>query len=211
MQNAVGFYWTLPVPWAGFERLPDNVEEAAVASRTIRYQRERIRRFAKDETYRLVAEEIFMEIAPDRASAYVRAPLAQVAKICRAQDATLLFVDFSQAQGWRSHAPFTDWARRLGIRVTPVYPDEVLIDGKPFDPAAHFSQWRERQDEWTRGKGERVARALQEAQRLRAEKRSNREIAEELNARQVQSATGKPWKEDSVRKLLGPAKAPKAG
>ena len=37
-RNAVGFYWTLPVPWAGFTHLPDAVEAAAKASQTIRSQ-----------------------------------------------------------------------------------------------------------------------------------------------------------------------------
>ncbi|MFD0982648.1 recombinase family protein [Tropicimonas aquimaris] len=210
MKNAVGFYWTLPVPWAGFENLPENIEEAARASHTIRYQRERIRRYAKEENFRLVAEEVFMEIAPDRGSDYVRDPLEHVAKICRARDAELLFVDFSLAQGWRSHGPFSEWARRLGIVPTEVTPDEILLDGKLFDPAAHFSQWRASQSEWTSQKGERVARALKEARRLRAEKRTFKEIAENLNARQVRSASGKPWKEDSIRKLLAPASSSKA-
>ena len=42
--RAVGFYWTLPVPWAGFTDLPTDVDEAAAQSRTIRYQRDLIRR-----------------------------------------------------------------------------------------------------------------------------------------------------------------------
>ena len=36
MRNAVGFYWTLPVPWAGFVELPEDIDAAAKASRTIR-------------------------------------------------------------------------------------------------------------------------------------------------------------------------------
>ena len=47
-QNAVGFYWTLPVPWAGFTSLPKAVDDAAKLSRTIRYQRDLIRRYAAD-------------------------------------------------------------------------------------------------------------------------------------------------------------------
>lgn len=210
MRKAVGFYWTLPVPWAGFNELPDDIEAAARASRTIRYQCELIRRFARDEHIHLVAEEVFMEIAPDRSSSYVRDPLQHVAKICGAQDAELLYVDFSQVQGWRSHAPFSEWARRLGIRVEGLLPDEILIDGKPFDPQRHFSEWRKRQEDWTAGKDHRVARARDAGLKLRAENKAYRQIAEDLNAKELRSATGKPWTEDSIRKLLGPSKPPKA-
>ena len=42
-RNAVGFYWTLPVPWAGFTALPEKIEDAAKVSRTIRYQMQLIR------------------------------------------------------------------------------------------------------------------------------------------------------------------------
>ena len=49
-QNAVGFYWTLPVPWVRFTSLPKAVDDAAKLSRTIRYQRDLIRRYAADES-----------------------------------------------------------------------------------------------------------------------------------------------------------------
>ena len=42
-RNAVGFYWTLPVPWAGFTDLPKDIDAAVKASRTIRYQVQRVR------------------------------------------------------------------------------------------------------------------------------------------------------------------------
>ena len=42
-ERYVGVYWTLPVNWAGFRALPLDVDAAAAASRTIRYQRERVR------------------------------------------------------------------------------------------------------------------------------------------------------------------------
>ena len=68
VRNAVGFYWTLPVPWTGFTSLPSDIDEAAKVSRTIRYQRNTIRRYAKVEGYRLIHEEVFLEIKPDRGS-----------------------------------------------------------------------------------------------------------------------------------------------
>ncbi len=55
-QAAVGFYWTLPVPWAGFTELPKDVDRAAEFSRTIRYQREIIRRYAREHHLQLIHE-----------------------------------------------------------------------------------------------------------------------------------------------------------
>lgn len=109
--NAVGFYWTLPVPWAGFTKLPNDINEAAKASRTIRYQRDLIRHYAKDEGYCLVHEEVFLEIEPDRGSELIPEPLAKVETICRTKDATLLYVDFSEVQRWRSHMVLSNWSR----------------------------------------------------------------------------------------------------
>lgn len=66
--NFIGLYWTLPVPWAGFVNLPDDPDAAAAASRTIRYQVERVRRWVKDQKGTLVAERVFLELQPDRGS-----------------------------------------------------------------------------------------------------------------------------------------------
>jgi len=205
MRNAVGFYWTLPVPWAGFTALPEDIDAAARVSRTIRYQRDLIRRHAGDANYRLVAEKVFLEIEPDRGSRYILDVLRPLEAFCRAKDAVLLFVDFSEVQGWRSHAPMADWARHARIAIEPVYPDEITIDGVSFDPHRHFAAWRRRQHEWTAGKEARVARALAVAAGLRREGRTHAAIAEELNAARIPGATGKPWTADSVAKLLGPA------
>ncbi len=46
-EAVVGFYLTRPVNWAGFMRLPESAEEAANASRTIRYKMERVRAWAR--------------------------------------------------------------------------------------------------------------------------------------------------------------------
>ena len=48
-QKAVGFFWTLPIPWTGFTHLPDDVTTAATMSRTIRYQCELIRDYARKQ------------------------------------------------------------------------------------------------------------------------------------------------------------------
>lgn len=205
MRNAVGFYWTLPVPWAGFTTLPEDIDAAAKVSRTIRYQCELIRRHARERNYQLVAEKVFLEIAPDRGSQYVLDALRPLEAICRAKEAVLLHVDFSEVQGWRSHGPLSDWARHALVEVETVYPDEIQIDGGVFDPHHHFADWRERQHEWTASKPERVARALAAAGRLRDAGGTHKAIAQELNDEGIPSATGKPWTADSIGKLLGAA------
>jgi hypothetical protein len=199
---AVGFYWTLPVPWAGFTDLPDGIEAAAKASRTIRYQCEAIRRHAKQQGYTLIAEEVFLEISPDRGSDIIQGPLRKIERLCRAQDAVLLYVDFSEVQGWRSHAPMTEWSHRTRISVEPIYPDEILIDAKIFDPHAHFADWRDKQHAWRAGKADRTAAARDLARRLRERGDSYPAIAAALTDSALPSATGKAWSAESVRKLL---------
>lgn len=67
-QQYFGFYWTLPVPWVGFTSLPDNVDEAEAASRTIRYSRQSVKAFVKEQGGTLVSggEKVCMELSPDR-------------------------------------------------------------------------------------------------------------------------------------------------
>jgi hypothetical protein len=199
---AVGFYWTLPVPWAGFRKLPANIDEAAAASRTIRYQRALIRRYAKENNYELVHEEAFLEIEPDRGSDLVREPLQKVEAICRNANAMLLFVDFTQVQGWRSHRPMADWAQRASVDIESIYPGEIDLDGEHFSPDAHFSDWRLKQRDWSHKKAERRREAFSRAAQLRAEGHSYHSIAETLNRDQMLSATGKPWTADNVGKLV---------
>jgi len=205
MRHAVGFYWTLPVPWAGFTTLPEDIDAAAKVSRTIRYQCERIRRHARERNYQLAAEKVFLEIAPDRGSPYVLDALRPLEALCRAQDAVLLLVDFSEVQRWRSHQPLSDWAKHASIEVETLYPEEIRIDDGVFDPDHHFSDWRQRQQEWTASKPQRVARARAAAGRLRDAGRTHLAIAQQLNDAGIPSATGKPWTADNVRSLLGAA------
>ncbi|MGD9510890.1 MAG: hypothetical protein AB7I59_01010 [Geminicoccaceae bacterium] len=202
MRNAVGFYWTLPVPWAGFTRLPADIDAAAQASRTIRYQRELVRRYAARFDFRLVHEGVFLEVEPDRGSPYILAALAAVASDCRTHSADLLVVDFSEAQGWRSHPPMQDWCAAQGIGLVPVWPDEIELDGAPFDPVEHFRQWRQRQKDWSAAKLERGRHARLRAMQLRQQGLSYRSTAEILNQECFLSLTGRPWTADNLRKLL---------
>ena len=204
MRKAIGFYWTLPVPWAGFTTLPEEIDAAAGASRTIRYQRDLIRRHAGQTALALVAEKVFLEIAPDRTSRHVLDALKPLGALCRAEDAVLLHVDFAQVQGWRSMAPLLDWAEAAGVALETVYPDEIVMDGKIFDPHRHFADWRARQRDWTEGKPARIAHARARIAALAAQGQTNPSIARALNAEQVPTATGRSWTGETVRKLRGP-------
>ena len=98
--NFIGFYWTLPVPWAGFNDLPADPDEAAKASKTIRYQVERVRRWVKDAKGVLVAERVFLEIHPDRGSEEIVPEIDRMIALAQKRDAQLVLVDFSEAMRW---------------------------------------------------------------------------------------------------------------
>ena len=199
---AVGFYWTLPVPWAGFTALPDDVEAAAKASRTIRYQREAVRRYAQDHHWALVDEVVFLELQPDRGSAHVAGALRKAEATRRKHAANLLYVDFSRVHGWRGHDPLREALGTLEAEPFPVPADPLPVDGEMFDPSAHFATWRARQQKWTAEKPARQAATLAEGKALRAKGFGYDKIARALNDRGIRSASGKAHTAESVRKAL---------
>lgn len=201
-RKAVGFYWTLPVPWAGFDTLPDDIELAAKASRTIGFQRALINRFAAEEGLEIVHEATFLEIEPDRGSEFIEGALEAAAAKCRQYGATLLFVDFSGAHGWRSHAPMLQWLQEADVETLPIEATEVAMDGLAFDPHEHFAEWRARQRKWSAKKGDRRAKARARAADLRKDGLSHSAVAMRLNDEGVRSLSGKPWTGESLRKFL---------
>lgn len=201
-RNAVGFYWTLPVPWAGFDALPDDIELAAEISRTIRYQRTLIQRFAAREGYDVAHEAAFLEVEPDRGSEYIQGALEKAAAKCREHGAILLFVDFSGAQGWRSHTPMLHWLEQVDVEALPVEAAELEMDGELFDPHLHFAEWRRRQRDWIEGRGERRIKAGSRTAELQQEGLSYAAIAIRLNEEGVRSLSGRPWSSEGVRKFL---------
>lgn len=201
-RNAVGFYWTLPVPWAGFTQLSSDIDSAAAQSRTIRYQRDLVRGFAANHGYSLIREEVFLEIDPDRGSTYILPPLEELGAYARANNATLLYADFGSELGWRSHFVMDPWVERQGLDHLPVAPDPIETDGEVFDPADHFRAWRQEQKKWTAGKSERRASALRKIAALLAQGNTHRAIAEELNRRAVPTISGKMWSAEMVRKQV---------
>lgn len=201
-RKAVVFYWTLPVPWAGFDALPEDIEQAANASRTIAFQRALIHRFAAEEGYEIVHESAFLEVEPDRGSEFIAGALEKAAAKCREHGAVLLFVDFSGAQGWRSHAPMLKWLREAEIEALPIEATEVDMSGQAFDPHEHFAEWRSRQRDWSAEKIDRRTKALARAVDLQQEELSHTAIATRLNEEGVRSLSGKPWTGEGVRKFL---------
>lgn len=202
-RKAVGFYWTLPVPWAGFTRLPAGIDEAAKASRTIRYQRSLIHDYAQRMGMDIVHEEAFLEIAPDRGSNQIVNPLDKAARFCRQHGACLLYVDFTGVQQWRGHDAMKAWLAKADLpddQVIEAAP--IVIDGELFDPHAHFSEWREAQWAWSSSKHERADKARARAQALQAAGMKYPTMARVLNEEGLRSLSGKPWTADNLRKLL---------
>ena len=201
MQKFIGFYWTLPVPWAGFNELPKDLDAAADASKTNRYQRERVRKWAKAQKGTLIHEEVFMELLPDRGSEQIAPAIDKLLSRCRDEAATLLLVDFSQAFGWRRHGTLYDKLRdeRLAIALEP---EPVEVDGAPFDPVGHFRSWRDLQDAFIAEKPDRKAAITTAIQNSGTQDTTLAKQAAALNRQGMKTPTGKRWTEDNLRKFL---------
>jgi hypothetical protein len=202
MPNFIGLYWTLPVPWAGFTSLPQDPEAAAKASRTIHYQRERIRRWVKEERGTLTHEEVFLELAPDRGSEHILPTVDRLLKRCKAKKAKLVLVEFWTAYGWRRHGPL---AQRLEENEDLC----VLLDPEPltsaeghFDPVQHFRTWRQVEGAHAVGKDEGKVALMQAIAEREDESLSLRDLATTLNADGLTTPIGKPWTAENLRKFL---------
>lgn len=201
-KRAVAFYWSLPVPWAGFNALDPDIEIAAGQSRTIAYQRALVRDYAKRHGIRIVHEEAFLEIDPDRGSSYIIPALRKAERLCREHGAELVYVNFAGVQGWRSHHAMQEWLEQAEVRQTAIEAAPIELGGILFDPHAHFADWRERQMEWISSKGDRSQRARERATELLAKGLKKPAIARALNDEGLRSLSGKPWTSDSLRKFL---------
>ncbi|MFD0911050.1 recombinase family protein [Ruegeria arenilitoris] len=202
MENAVGFYWTLPVTWAHFVELPKDLEAAATVSKTIRYQMELIRRYAKDHDYNLIHEEVFLEIEPDRSSVHIQSALDFIERMCRTHSATILVVDFSVVQNWRRNGYMDEWFENTDMPFIRIPPDPLLSAEWTFDPGQHFGDWRKRHSDWMNSKHEREAFALRRSLELQETGLSVNAIAEQLNMEKTPSPTGKPWRESNLRTFM---------
>jgi len=206
----VGFYWTLPMPHVGFTALPQGAEGAAKASRTIRYQRERVRLHVETQGGELVGEAVWIELAPDRGSRHVEAELRKAVNSCREAKAKLLYVNFSERHGWRPHQQLKTCLNELADASLhrPLDPDPVVIDGRRFDPVEHF---RRRRDEMAeRGTpSERRREALEQILAAAADRlppavprADYAALAEVVNRQGIQTTTGRRWSPDNLRVFL---------
>jgi hypothetical protein len=204
----VGFYWTLPVNWAGFRDLPVDVTAAAKASQTIRYQRECVRRYVADQHGELVDEIAFMDVRTDRATEIVEAELKQRASQY-AGKATLLSVAFDEHHRWRHNPYLRAAAESIGIELLPLPPEPIELDGRRFDPIAHFKKWRSRDVEEKNHLRYEAFHGLTEAmQRIPAKRGRWAEIASALNTQGIKSIQGNVWTAEGVRKLATRMTAP---
>jgi len=206
IQRYVGFYWTLPIPSVGFLKLSDDPDVAATQSKTIKYQREVIKEWVAEEEGVLIREITFLETQSDRGTDAVIHYVQQAARICRENEATLLYVDFRQMCGWRPHQELTYAIEEEQIASVPVWPshETIMIDGKPFHPARHFKDHRmQHEKEAARRHDVAIKRLLKEAGNVSPGRGRNALIAEKLNAEGVQTFQGgRPWTDDNVKKVL---------
>lgn len=197
----LGFYWTLPVLWAGFTSLPDDADEAARLSRTIRYQVDRVRRWVKDQNGRLAGETVFMDSRPDRATDAIICDIDRLLDRARAQSAEVVLVDFSLAYGWRPHGPLFERLAKAGTCVI-LPPEPATIDGKPFDPVEHFRAWRALDAAQQAVKAQRKDEAQDRIAALKSAGTSLAAIAADLNGSGLRTVTGRRWTADNVRKFM---------
>jgi len=203
VRDFVGFYWTLPVPWVGHTDLPEDAEAAAALSCTIRYQRERVRRYVTEIKGRLVAEIPFIDVQHDRATEAVRSTLRKRAAAC-AGAATLIYVRFSEIDHWRRNVHLLAEATSLGFDVLPLPPDPVAIGGALFDPIQHFADWREQDRSMKIRLETEAAAGLSAALEVVPDRPGRwRAIAEQLNADGIRTIRGAIWTAEAVRKAAG--------
>ena len=200
----VGVYWTLPVNWAGFRDLPLEVDAAAAASRTIRYQRERVRGWVREQGGTLLGEVAFMDTRTDRATDAVRDVLRRAMPAYAGRGATLVAVRFEEVHHWR-HNPFLyEAAQELGLEVVGLSPDPLTIGGQVFDPARHFAAWRT-EDGSAMARLRLDAHAGLHAALAEVPDGDGRwqAIAGLLNRRGTRTIRGGTWTAENVRKLTG--------
>jgi hypothetical protein len=197
-----GFYWTLPVPWKGFRKLPADIDAAAQKSRTIRYQRDFVRRWVKEVGGNLIGERAFLEVQPDRASAHVTPEIDRVIRKCQTESATIVLVDFPQAFGWRRHGPLWDRLHQPSVQSQALYPEPMFRDGEEFDPVEHFRTWRRIEAARIESKAARAQHLAELINELKQDDLTLKEVAEALNQRGATTPTGKLWTADNLRKFM---------
>ena len=184
------------MPWRKFHSLSPDIDVASEQSRTIRYQRDMIRRHVKTEGGTLVREIALIDTEPDRATSEGMAALEKVVA-AQPKDIIFTYIDFAAGYGWRSNHFLSD---ALHDRQThPLYPDPIMIDGSLFDPFGHFRTWRDREQEHIQDRTDHARRVL--AFLKAAPERSNAQSAAALNEAGLHTHSGKLWAADNLRKF----------
>lgn len=205
MRRFVGFYWTLPVPFAQLTSLPEDINAAAEKSMTVRYQRERVQRWVKEQKGELRAERAFLELAPDRGTPEGATAVDAALAIAQAENAALVLVDFAKAFGWRPHPALRERLEASGQPFMLLPPDPVVINGKDFDPVEHFRTWDETWRSFRASKSARKGAAQAALGAMPVKEMTYAEIAQILNKAGIKTVTGKSWTKDSVGKFIADA------
>jgi hypothetical protein len=105
---------------------------------------------------------------------------------------------------WRSNPHLRHYAEELGLELVALSPDPVTIDGRRFDPIAHFkasrAAERERMGDLRREAFVGIERALSQATKGPGRWET---VAKRLNDEGVRSLKGKCWTAENVRKVVG--------
>lgn len=198
----VGFYWTRPAPRVGFIDIPADIDAAAAASRTIRYQRDLVRSWVKGEKGALIAEYAALDVAPDRDTDAIADDVRRAVSHALSHDATLVVVDFLANANWRPQRPMRRQLDAAGVAVQRLHPDPIHIDGKLFDPIEHFRAWQAFHAAAAASKPEAKAAITAHIGDYGPADPTFPEMAAWLNAEGYRTLTGKAWTGDNVRKFL---------
>ncbi|WP_131114269.1 hypothetical protein [Lichenihabitans psoromatis] len=200
----VGFYWTLPIPAVGFVRLPKAIDDAAAASRTIRYQRERVRRWVESQKGHIVAEFAFLELRPDRGSDAVAEELGKALRKAQETGATFVYIRFADYHQARLH-PFMQVILQVtSVPCVGLPPDPEQVGFETFDPIAHFRKSRKTLPRaWDSERQEALQAAVNAAVVAVGDVRGKAErIAEHLNSSQIRTTNGRAWTGSNVRAFM---------
>jgi nicotinamidase-related amidase len=207
MDRYIGFYWTLPVPTHGFVKLPDDVDEAAARSRTIRYQRDQVRRWVGEERGILVHEEVFLELDPDHGTDHIVRVVDKLLDRCRHEQAQLVIVSIWDLQdlNWRRHHRLLQriQAGEASGLCLALEPDQHAPESKKL--ISNFEYWRKVREEFTQGKAGREHLLYQTIQSLKENggaKASSEVLARALNAADIRTPNNRSWTAGNLRQFM---------
>lgn len=199
LQPYYAFYWTYPVPWAGFRRLSRDIEKAAEQSLTIRYSRAAVHAHLSQIGGQLLphGEVVRLERYADRGSQRLGDQFRDVLLKAEGVGAMVAIVDFSKFDGWRANHFLEDWYEHPNCDPIPIAYDAVHYEKNPFD---HF---RRRRDEQTAHRAEKDQHRSEIFAALEAINASSwPKRAASLNALGLRTYTGLSWNEENLRKFV---------